>query len=43
MISGAPYTTTQISDAQGSIGPFSQALSAGLSAYGLGSIFGGRG
>jgi hypothetical protein len=43
MLSGAPYTTTTISDAQGSVGPFSQALSAGLSAYGLGSIFGGRG
>jgi len=24
------------------VGPLSQALSAGLSAYGLGSIFGGR-
>jgi len=43
MISGAPYTTTTIGDAQASVGPFSQALSAGLSAYGLGSIFGGKG
>jgi|TARA_R110000796_G_scaffold33874_1_gene87590 hypothetical protein len=42
-MSGAPYTTTQISDGAGGIGPFSQALSAGLSAYGLGSIFGGGG
>jgi hypothetical protein len=25
-----------------SVGPLSQALSAGLSAYGLGSIFGGK-
>ena len=43
MISGAPYTTTTIGSGAGSVGPFSQALSAGLSAYGLGSIFGGRG
>jgi hypothetical protein len=26
----------------GTVGPLSQALSAGLSAYGLGSIFGGK-
>jgi|5_EtaG_2_1085323.scaffolds.fasta_scaffold47310_2 hypothetical protein len=42
MVSGAPYTTTTIGSGAGSVGPFSQALSAGLSAYGLGSIFGGR-
>ena len=43
MISGAPYTTTTIGSGAGTVGPLSQALSAGLSAYGLGSIFGGRG
>src|SRR5210317_55887 len=43
MISGAPYMTNTIGSGAGSVGPFSQALSAGLSAYGLGSIFGGRG
>ena len=43
MLSGAPYATTTIGSGAGSVGPFSQALSAGLSAYGLGSIFGGRG
>ena len=41
MMSGAPYTTTTIGSDAGSVGPLSQALSAGLSAYGLGSIFGG--
>jgi hypothetical protein len=37
-------TTTQqtIGGAAGGVGPLSQALSAGLSAYGLGSIFGGK-
>ena len=42
--SGSPTTTQQIgmSGAGGGVGPLSQALSAGLSAYGLGSIFGGR-
>ena len=41
--SGSPTTTTQttLGGGQG-VGPLSQALSAGLSAYGLGSIFGGR-
>ena len=34
-------TTTTIGSDAGSVGPLSQALSAGLSAYGLGSIFGG--
>ena len=42
--SGSPITTTQqtMGGAGGGVGPLSQALSAGLSAYGLGSIFGGR-
>ena len=42
-LSGAPTTTTTttLGDA-GTVGPLSQALSAGLSAYGLGSIFGGN-
>ena len=42
--SGSPTTTQQIGmgGAGGGVGPLSQALSAGLSAYGLGSIFGGR-
>jgi hypothetical protein len=40
--SGSPLTTTnQSMDGAGTVGPLSQALSAGLSAYGLGSIFGG--
>ena len=39
MISGTPYSTTTTGGA-GNVGPLSQALSAGLSAYGLGSIFG---
>jgi hypothetical protein len=41
-ISGSPITTTNQSMGGGaqSVGPLSQALSAGLSAYGLGSIFG---
>ena len=40
--SGSPITTTNQSmgGGAGSVGPLSQALSAGLSAYGLGSIFG---
>ena len=39
--SGSPITTTnQSMGGAGSVGPLSQALSAGLSAYGLGSIFG---
>ena len=41
-VSGAPTTTTTTTLGGGSVGPLSQALSAGLSAYGLGSIFGGR-
>ena len=42
--SGSPLTTTnQSMGGAGTVGPLSQALSAGLSAYGLGSIFGGRG
>ena len=43
-LSGAPTTTTTttLGGGQG-VGPLSQALSAGLSAYGLGSIFGGKG
>ena len=42
--SGSPTTTTNTTlGGAGTVGPFSQALSAGLSAYGLGSIFGGRG
>jgi len=42
--SGSPITTTNQSmgGGAGTVGPLSQALSAGLSAYGLGSIFGGR-
>ncbi len=40
--SGSPTTTQQIGmGGAGTVGPLSQALSAGLSAYGLGSIFGG--
>ena len=40
-LSGAPTTTTTTTlGGPGSVGPLSQALSAGLSAYGLGSIFG---
>ena len=39
MISGTPYSTTATGGA-GNVGPLSGALSAGLSAYGLGSIFG---
>jgi len=41
--SGSPLTTTSQSTGggAGTVGPLSQALSAGLSAYGLGSIFGG--
>ena len=42
-ISGSPYMTSTIGSGAGNVGPLSQALSAGLSAYGLGSIFGGRG
>ena len=39
--SGSPLTTTsQSTGGAGTVGPLSQALSAGLSAYGLGSIFG---
>ena len=42
--SGSPTTTTNTTlGGAGTVGPLSQALSAGLSAYGLGSIFGGRG
>jgi hypothetical protein len=40
--SGSPMTTTNVGTGAGTVGPLSQALSAGLSAYGLGSIFGGR-
>ena len=40
-VSGSPLTTTnQCMGGAGGVGPLSQALSAGLSAYGLGSIFG---
>ena len=40
-VSGSPLTTTnQSMGGAGGVGPLSQALSAGLSAYGLGSIFG---
>ena len=41
--SGSPLTTTSVGTGggAGTVGPLSQALSAGLSAYGLGSIFGG--
>ena len=42
-VSGAPTTTTTTTlGGAGTLGPLSQALSAGLSAYGLGSIFGGN-
>ncbi len=42
-VSGAPTTTTTTTlGGPGTVGPLSQALSAGLSAYGLGSIFGGN-
>ena len=37
---GVPTTTTNTGMGGGTVGPLSQALSAGLSAYGLGSIFG---
>ena len=41
--SGSPTTTTTMGLGGGqTVGPLSQALSAGLNAYGLGSIFGGR-
>jgi hypothetical protein len=41
-VSGAPTTTTTTTlGGAETVGPLSQALSAGLSAYGLGSIFGG--
>jgi len=39
--SGTPTTVTNQGTGQ-QVGPLSQALSAGLSAYGLGSIFGGN-
>jgi hypothetical protein len=39
MISGTPYVTNATGGA-GNVGPLSGALSAGLNAYGLGSIFG---
>ena len=39
--SGSPMTKTQQSMGGGTVGPFSQAVAAGLNAYGLGSIFGG--
>ena len=41
-VSGAPTTTTTTTLGGQGVGPLSQALSAGLSAYGLGSIFGGN-
>ena len=42
-IGGVPFSTTRTDlSGAGGVGPLSQALSAGLSAYGLGSIFGGR-
>jgi hypothetical protein len=41
MMSGTPYITTATGGA-GNVGPLSGALAAGLSAYGLGSIFGGK-
>ncbi len=42
-VSGSPTTTTNTTLGGGqTVGPLSQALSAGLSAYGLGSIFGGN-
>ena len=41
--SGSPTTTTNTSlGGPGTVSPLSQALSAGLNAYGLGSIFGGN-
>jgi hypothetical protein len=41
--SGSPTTTTNTTlGGAGTVGPLSQALSAGLSAYGLGSILGGN-
>ena len=40
-VGGVPTTTTNTGLGGGTVGPLSQALSAGLSAYGLGSIFGG--
>jgi hypothetical protein len=39
---GVPTTTTNQAMGGQQVGPLSQALSAGLSAYGLGSIFGGN-
>jgi hypothetical protein len=39
---GVPTTTTNQGMGGQQVGPLSQALSAGLSAYGLGSIFGGN-
>ena len=42
-VSGSPSTVTNTTmGGPGQVGPLSQALSAGLSAYGLGSIFGGN-
>ena len=42
-VSGAPTTTTTTTlGGAETVGPLSQALSAGLNAYGLGSIFGGK-
>ena len=41
--SGSPTTTTNTTlGGAGTVGPLSQALAAGLNAYGLGSIFGGN-
>ena len=40
MMSGTPYMTSTMGAGGGGVGPLSGALSAGLSAYGLGSIFG---
>jgi len=42
-VGGVPFSTTRTDLGGGqTLGPLSQALTAGLSAYGLGSIFGGR-
>ena len=42
-VSGSPSTVTNTTmGGPGQVGPLSQALSAGLNAYGLGSIFGGN-
>tara|TARA_R110002096_G_scaffold179553_1_gene356545 strand:- start:357 stop:485 length:129 start_codon:yes stop_codon:yes gene_type:complete len=42
-MSGTPYMTNTMGMGGQNVGPLAGALSAGLNAYGLGSIFGSRG